>query len=384
MKVFKLNLVLLFLWLLLIPVFGQAGINTSDPQSTLDVSDGNTNVAPGIIAPRQSLQQLIAQTVNYTINQRAAIVYVTDASGNTNESTTNITKEGYYYYDGAQWQPFNDPMAGMINNWSITGNDNLSTTHGANYLGTNEPVDLVLKTTGTERMTVTSTGNVGIGTPTPSNKLHVKASANPLRLEGVAVSQTSSDPPLVVATDGTVKLGAFPIINIVPDDIGTVIAINKQLVVAQEVTVLMSADYTFSASSTLTRTIGNLTNEIIDNKNSFTGTSTGNSFKVEADGVYLIMINAQITTPYSSSPVVGIWNDTDGHWVARVNDTFTAKDRPAIVNLQTYSLTTAINMYANKTYSFRAANTETTTIRAMSSDRTGSGPVSFYSLKRLR
>lgn len=380
----KISLTLILSCLFITSIFGQVGINTENPQSTLDVSADNTHVPAGIIAPRQTRQQLISKGASYTVKQRGAIVYVTDVSGVSAPITVNITQVGYYYFDGTVWQPLSTPLNNNGNNWSTSGNNNLSTTHGANYLGTIGAVDLVVKTAGTERMTVSSAGNVGIGIPAPTNKLHIKATTDPLKLEGLTASGVTSDLPLVLSTDGTVKTGAFPSIDIIPNDVGTVIAINKQLIVAQEITVLMSADYSFAGSSSLTRQIGNITNEIIDNKNSFAGTSTGNSFKVEADGVYLIMINAQLSTTLGSSPVLGIWNDTDGYWVARVNDTFVNTNATATEYLQTYSLTTAINMYAGKTYSFRASNTYSTTIKATSSGTTGSGPISFYSLKRLK
>ena len=85
----------------------------------------------------------------------------------------------------------------------------------------------------------------------------------------------------------------------------------------------------------------------------------------------------------SGQPVIGIWCNTaevgypDGKWVARVNDV-------AASALQTYTLITAINMYASKTYSFRVAGAAAGTIPWKSSGYTGEGPISFYSLKRLR
>nr|WP_295921673.1 hypothetical protein [uncultured Dyadobacter sp.] len=48
-------------------------------------------------------------------------------------------------------------------------------------------------------------GNVGIGTATPSNKLHVVGS-QPLRLEGLQQTSESSDRPLVVDANGVVKI----------------------------------------------------------------------------------------------------------------------------------------------------------------------------------
>jgi hypothetical protein len=55
--------------------------------------------------------------------------------------------------------------------WSLTGN--YGTTAGTNFLGTVDAKDLVFKTYTTERLRILSTGNIGIGTPTPLATLHI-------------------------------------------------------------------------------------------------------------------------------------------------------------------------------------------------------------------
>lgn len=373
----KVTLVWIIFGLSTLSSFGQIGINNENPQSTLDVSDDNTNAPAGIIAPRQTRQQLIDKATNYSINQRGAIVYVTDVSGATSAATAVITRVGYYYFDGNVWQRFSNSSGGSADSWSITGNDGLSTTHGTNFVGTTDAVDLVLKTSGTERLTVSSAGNAGIGTTTPGSKLHVRDTSNPMKIEGLVVSSSNTDLPMVVGADGTIRTGVFPDIDIVPDDVGTVIAINGQLIIAQEIAVLMAADFVFPVSSTMPVAIGNLTTIIVDNENSFNASATTNSFTVGVDGVYLVTMNAQLTTTTGTKPFIGIWSNTDNAWVAGVNDI-------ATTILQTYTLSTAINLSASKTYSLRVGNTATGTIPWKSSGYTGEGPISFYSLKRLK
>lgn len=50
-----------------------------------------------------------------------------------------------------------------------------SATAPTQYLGSSNAFDVVLKSNNTERMRVTTGGNVGIGTTTPSNRLHIAA-----------------------------------------------------------------------------------------------------------------------------------------------------------------------------------------------------------------
>ncbi|WP_276729243.1 hypothetical protein [Chryseobacterium carnipullorum] len=87
----------------------------------------------------------------------------------------------------------------------------------------------------------------------------------------------------------------------VPNATGTVIAVNGQFIVAQEISVQMTSDFTIPGN-TLAMPVGNLTNEIIDNENLFTGSSTSNSFKVSADGIYLVTMNVQL---WVNSPTGG-------------------------------------------------------------------------------
>lgn len=189
-------------------------------------------------------------------------------------------------------------------------------------------------------------------------------------------SSDTKDTPIVVTSDGTLKNGAFPSPNIVPEERGTVIAIDGQLEVAQEITVLLSADFNFEyISATTPAIIGNLTNVLIDNENKFTGSPTNNSFKVNVDGVYLININASIIN--GRTPVIGIWCNDDNNWVARINSYTNTR-----ANL---TLITAISMSASKTYSFRTLTAIATalpaTLEAVNSD-ISSG--SIFSVKRLK
>jgi len=224
------------------------------------------------------------------------------------------------------------------------------------------------------------------GTLTKPTALTTTA-ANTLAIQGLTNSTDNTDSPIVLTADGTLKKSSFPVANVVPTDVGSVIAIDGKLVVAQEITVLMDADFNFSVTPTPIA-IGNFKNIVIDNKNKYIGTSTSNSFSVEASGTYQLTLNVMLSqdTATVSWPVIGIWDNTLSQWIARVNDEYTAMTVQTPMNrrLQTYTLITAIQLTVGKTYSFRVSNNVAGAVLAFSSGGSGTGPVSYASLKRLK
>lgn len=97
-------------------IFGQIGINNSEPKATLDVTAKTTDDSKpeGIIAPRLTGEEIKGKDAKYLADQTGTIVYATSASpdaGVPAAKTINITAEGYYYFDGAIWQKFNSGTA---------------------------------------------------------------------------------------------------------------------------------------------------------------------------------------------------------------------------------------------------------------------------------
>jgi collagen type VII alpha len=66
------------------------------------------------------------------------------------------------------------PITSTGNSWLTTGNT--GTNAGSNYIGTQDAVDLVFRTSNSNRMQINTSGNVGIGV-VPSTRLHVVAPA---------------------------------------------------------------------------------------------------------------------------------------------------------------------------------------------------------------
>ena len=79
----------------------------------------------------------------------------------------NIADSSMYVYSGYQWIKLGSGTSG----WGLTGN--ASTVAGTNFIGTTDAVGFDIRTNNTIRQSITSGGNVGIGTTSPVSKLHV-------------------------------------------------------------------------------------------------------------------------------------------------------------------------------------------------------------------
>jgi len=137
------------------------GIGTATPNisAKLEIVDANR----GLLVPRVALTATnVAAPVASPANW--LIVFNTNISAPGPFAVT----QGLYYWDGAQWVKF---QASNTNDWTLLGNAGTNPT--TNFIGTTDAQDFVTRTNNTEKMRVTSAGNVGIGTAAPSRTLEV-------------------------------------------------------------------------------------------------------------------------------------------------------------------------------------------------------------------
>lgn len=89
-----------------ISIYGQVGINTTAPKSTLDVEGkpGISTEIDGIKAPNISGNELRDKDAIYGINQIGVIVYVTSIPSPISVKTIHINEIGYYFFDGTSWK----------------------------------------------------------------------------------------------------------------------------------------------------------------------------------------------------------------------------------------------------------------------------------------
>lgn len=221
----------------------------------------NPNKADGVIAPRLLGDELKAKDSFYGAVQTGSIVYVTAAAAPTTTKTVNVTAPGYYYFDGAVWQSFKGTATADINiykdNGTLTSNrlmtmagniltmnnagtntvfshnfgearitntgasrGSFSATSGGSLLdmyvdnasaaqvtasGTATSLEIStlnatpinLGTNNAPRATITSIGNLGIATQTPTERLDV-ATGN-VRVRDINTNAGAGTDKLVVA-----------------------------------------------------------------------------------------------------------------------------------------------------------------------------------------
>ncbi len=184
---------------------GNVGIGTITPNvsSSLDITATNK----GLLIPRVPLTST-TDAVTIATPATSLIVY--------NNGAGALLPAGYWYNSGTAASPLwvqllNGGSPGTA--WLLLGNTNttpstspIGTAIGAgqHYVGTKDAKDFVIGTTNLERMRVTSAGNIGIGVASPSAALHVKATSNPVRFEGLQ-SGTTLDSLLTVDGTGVIR-----------------------------------------------------------------------------------------------------------------------------------------------------------------------------------
>lgn len=150
----------------------------------------------------------------------------------------------------------------------------------------------------------------------------------------------------------------------------------------------MKKDFTVPINTVTS--IGRMTQELIDNYNSFSGTSTSNSFTVQTDGTYLVTMNFPLqsgnSTPFNGNCYFGIRSLTDNDWVAFNIETISYLPQGHVKN---FSYQVAIDLSASKTYSFAINQEQNPGIAAVFMRGVGLAgsnffPMTFFSVKRLK
>jgi hypothetical protein len=174
--------------ILLIIALVATAVGSAFAQIKLGDNPGNLNQnallelessSKGLLLPRMNT----AQQNSMTAPPDGMMIY------NTDSACISIRGAGFWHSLCAE---------GNGKPWGTLGNSN--TDPANNYVGTRDNQSLVFRTNNAEVMRILTSGNIGIGTTTPTNKLHIVAATNPLRLEGL---QTGAGTDNVVTVDAT-------------------------------------------------------------------------------------------------------------------------------------------------------------------------------------
>ncbi len=157
----------------------QVGINTTTPNAMLEIAS-TTN---GILIPQIALTatNVVAPVVN---PQGGAITISTLIYNTATVAGVNEVVPGYYYWNGTLWISL---VATPSTDWKLSGNTTITEpanpiTYGTstistteNYIGTTDANDVVIASNAIERLRIKKTsGNIGIGTSSPTNKLQIE------------------------------------------------------------------------------------------------------------------------------------------------------------------------------------------------------------------
>jgi len=131
---------------------------TPDASAMLEVRATNK----GLLIPQVALTGVNDAT---TISSPATSLLI------YNTGTGGLSPAGYYYNAGTPAAPNWVKLQTTKEGWLLTGN--AGTNPATNFLGTTDAQHLVFRTNNLERMRITSSGYVGIGTAAPNERLDV-------------------------------------------------------------------------------------------------------------------------------------------------------------------------------------------------------------------
>jgi hypothetical protein len=149
-----------------------------DTSALLDLQSTNK----GLLISRLSLTSLTDATT-IPLPAHSLLIY------NTNAALAG--GEGYYYNSGTTGSPVWVKLNSSGSGWQLSGNS--GTLPGTDFIGTTDAKDLVIKTNGSSRVNISSTGVTTIGDGTNDTRIEADGS---ILLEGTATAYTDLVVPL--------------------------------------------------------------------------------------------------------------------------------------------------------------------------------------------
>lgn len=156
--------ILFLLLLIATPVFGQVGVNTTnpDPSSMLDISATNK----GVLVPRVSLPNVTTTMLDGTNTAATGLLI-----WNTNAATTGGNGVGFYFFNGTQWIPITQTASSDHDIYEVGGTtapDNINDnkyTQGSLAVGSNTAATGVLDVDNVTKATTVDINNTFVTNP---------------------------------------------------------------------------------------------------------------------------------------------------------------------------------------------------------------------------
>lgn len=159
---------------------GYMGIGTTTPGTRFIVSGNDASLLSGVIGTNLA-------GLPTDVNQPTG--YISGISGGGNMQ--------FYAYGPAATQNVDGvSMAGKVRIRTLAGASNTGFVLGT----ANATSPIHMYTNNQQRMVITPTGEIGVGLLAPTNRLHITAASNPLRLEGL---QTGAAADMLLTSDAT-------------------------------------------------------------------------------------------------------------------------------------------------------------------------------------
>ena len=178
-------------------VYSQVGIGTTTPSGALEVTSTND----GLLIPRIALTNTITTTV--ITPTKSELIY--------NTATAGDVTPGYYYWETTPTVASNRWVRLITNlnttNWSVTGNTGTNPT--TNFAGTTDNIGYAIRTNNTEKIRITPTGAIGIGTTAPNGALDINSTTQGLVPPRVALTASNIAAPVVNPQGGALIAGTF-------------------------------------------------------------------------------------------------------------------------------------------------------------------------------
>lgn len=170
-------------------------INTDGGQAHASAMLDVRSVTKGLLTPRMTA----AERTSIATPAMGLLVYQYDGT------------PGFYYYSGTAWQQISTAANALAGAWSLTGNTGTDTA--VNYIGTADAANLRVVTNKITRMTVTKSGNVGIGYNNPSAVLDVRRGSNGADQPTLKIEDYISSSNNGIATVSLYNQGSYPLIS---------------------------------------------------------------------------------------------------------------------------------------------------------------------------